>query len=96
MKIEKCPGISISIHFYIVNNETGDYVKLIKPPEETKQMGIYLNYYAIKDKQDRWVETSLAHTLHDYNWTDYYNRPTTNSYQLQCTKGEHRIIFTNP
>lgn len=96
LDIEGCPGIAVSVEFYIVNDTTGKCVKTIKVPEETVKMGLYFNYYGIKDEQGIWQETDLVYDIYDKLQTDYYNRPTTNYYQLQRKAGEHQIVFSSP
>ena len=89
------PGIAIVVEFYIVETSTDTVVKTIYPPEENSTAGTYFKYYAIKDAQDRWVETKLDHNIHDLP-TPSYSVPNMNYYQLQREAGNHKICFSSP
>lgn len=93
--VDGCLGISIIIEFYIVETSTDTVVKTIYPPEENSTSGTYFKYYAIKDNQNRWVETKLDHNIHDLPMPSY-SGPNMNHYQLQCIAGEHKISFSSP
>lgn len=97
LDVDGCPGVSISIEFYIVSDKTGEVVKTVRVPEETKEFGVFYQYYEIKDELGTWRPAKLAYDIYDYpQASSRADNTITNNYQLQRISGEHLIVFKSP